>query len=581
MKKTLSILLLSGSMALVSCDKELLTPYYPGALTEEVAIQNSADLQKLMNTAYGLMTPGSEIEFNSVFTDEVGIGYANGGQGLDDNFAFLLNSGSGSAAGIWSTHYSTLAIVNRVIIFADRVQAVDAADQVVIDKLKAEALTIRAHAHIQLISYFSENPKDRNKLGVMLANRVFAPGEFVGRSTNGELYDFIDADLVEAESLFVSSAATFNPIFASNNFVGALKARVSLLRGDYTNALLHANNVIANSGMTLAKTTEYKSVFHTDTNPSSVEVIFKLKKLVKQTKIGGIWASVSTSAISGSPFYEMGRSVFNLLNTTYAASVANQLITDIQSGKNIVIPNHGLKLQDIFMPTVTTNNLVAGRCYFVASVIDANTITLTRGVGGAAVTGLTSATGLSIPVKTAYGDIRYSINVDATSVIDLNYASSADFRNTDKITIGKYPGTSSNGLMVNDIKICRLSEMYFIKAEALAAQGQLSDAADAIQTIRNNRYSSSQPIVNYANVVEAYQDILKEKRLEFAYEGYRFLDLKRLGALANVSIDRDPKDCEINQACNLPMSDHRFTLPIPTIETNSNSIIKGQQNTGY
>jgi hypothetical protein len=69
--------------------------------------------------------------------------------------------------------------------------------------------------------------------------------------------------------------------------------------------------------------------------------------------------------------------------------------------------------------------------------------------------------------------------------------------------------------------------------------------------------------------------------MEFAYEGYRFIDLKRLGTLANEGISRDGRDCEINGACSLSVTDYRFALPIPADEINANSAIKGQQNPNY
>jgi hypothetical protein len=44
-----------------SCNNDLLEPFTPGSLTEEVAITNPTDLQRLMNSTYGLLTNRQDI----------------------------------------------------------------------------------------------------------------------------------------------------------------------------------------------------------------------------------------------------------------------------------------------------------------------------------------------------------------------------------------------------------------------------------------------------------------------------------------------------------------------------------------
>jgi hypothetical protein len=597
MKKYLSFFILGAGLLVTSCDESLLDPFTPGALTEEVAVQSSADLAKLMNAAYIILTPTSEIEFNSIFTDEASIGYANGGQGLDDNYAFLLNSASDSPNGIWSTHYFCLSRVNRVIKFVDNFEPVDAADQMVVDRLLAEAYTLRAYCHIQLVSYFSTNPKDRNALGPILANDVF-PTSFTGvRATNGEVYDLIDSDLAAAEALYVNVTGTPNSIFANKNFTVALKAKVNNMRGDYANAITFADQVINTSGLSLASFANYPSVFLTDANPANVEVIFKLKKQTGQTRTGAIWASVNTT-LNGSPFYEMGRSLFNVLNTTNLSSATDLQITAI-AGTALTIPGNTLAVGDMFVSTVSVpanatstngtsttpaNSLLGGKVYYVRTVAGDNiTLTVDPTVATPAAANFTAGngTGLTIAAKANYGDVRYTTNIHPTSIVDYNYQTSTDFRNTDKLCFRKYPGTTTNGLLVNDIKICRLSEMFLIKAEALAATGDLTGAATAVNAVRNARSNRILTTPVYANATEAYKDVLKERRLEFIAEGFRFVDLKRLGALANEGILRDPQDCAVNGACSLSVTDYRFALPIPTIESNANGAILATQNPGY
>ena len=94
MKKVLLLMSIFTGTMFVSCDEGLLEPFTPGALTEDVAIQTSTDLQGLMNSTYANMFSREDAVFTSVFTDEAGIGFANGGQ--DIIISYTLSSISNS-----------------------------------------------------------------------------------------------------------------------------------------------------------------------------------------------------------------------------------------------------------------------------------------------------------------------------------------------------------------------------------------------------------------------------------------------------------------------------------------------------
>lgn len=147
------------------------------------------------------------------------------------------------------------------------------------------------------------------------------------------------------------------------------------------------------------------------------------------------------------------------------------------------------------------------------------------------------------------------------------------------IIINKYPGSPEDQLL-NDIKLFRVSEMYLIKAEAEARLDQLNNAAQTMKLLRDARFDNVQPLPTYGNLNEALFDILEERRIELAYEGHRYLDLKRIGADLNVGVERNATDCgSFSAPCSLPRSDFRFTLPIPQSELNANSNMV--QNPGY
>lgn len=146
--------------------------------------------------------------------------------------------------------------------------------------------------------------------------------------------------------------------------------------------------------------------------------------------------------------------------------------------------------------------------------------------------------------------------------------------------IDKYPGKGTRPLR-NDEKVFRLSEMYFIIAEAEAEANNLTAAANYIKQVRDARnYLGPVALPTYSSKQEALKDILKERRVELAFEGHRLIDLKRLAARAGVTMDRNIGDDYSGQILrNLPNGSKFYTLPIPSAEIAGNKNIK--QNNGY
>ena len=143
--------------------------------------------------------------------------------------------------------------------------------------------------------------------------------------------------------------------------------------------------------------------------------------------------------------------------------------------------------------------------------------------------------------------------------------------------INKYPGNASPFL--SDIKSMRVSEMYLIKAEAQVNANNLSGAAATLKELRDARFGSGTALDSYTSQTEAYDAVLNERRLELAFEGHRYLDIKRFKDRLNSGINRDALDCASGGNCVMLPSDHRLTLPIPQVEINANPSIV--QNPGY
>lgn len=175
-------------------------------------------------------------------------------------------------------------------------------------------------------------------------------------------------------------------------------------------------------------------------------------------------------------------------------------------------------------------------------------------------------------------DIRKEVILDPSSVINPDYPLNQNTL-SDRLIVNKYPGSEGHPVM-NDLKIFRVSEMYLIMAEAAAFEGDFEVAASYVDEIRDARFGSDQSSPTYSTLSEALAGILDERRIELAFEGHRYLDLRRLGWRANRSIDRDIFDtCSKYGACSMAITDARWTVPIPQDEIDVNPNIS--QTVGY
>jgi len=270
---------------------------------------------------------------------------------------------------------------------------------------------------------------------------------------------------------------------------------MALYRGNYD----LANQMVTelDATLNLSNAASYRGIWVSDTYAANSEVIFYLDKVADPDGGNGnfyqLWSSVN-STVSGSPFFEVNRALFNLVNTS--------------------------------------------------------------------------------------GDIRKTIVADATQLVLENYdapsVTAADYKQNDVLPVGKYPGNGTQNLL-NDVKVFRLSEMYLIKAECFA---NANDWVNAIGWVNQVRAARGATALNTNLTGQAgWLAIMNERRAELAFEGHRYIDIKRLGVKAGQGVFRDPRDCAFNGFCTLPGSDYRFTLPIPQPELAANPSI--QQNPNY
>lgn len=139
------------------------------------------------------------------------------------------------------------------------------------------------------------------------------------------------------------------------------------------------------------------------------------------------------------------------------------------------------------------------------------------------------------------------------------------------VVLAKY----NNGVATytDNIPLIRLSEVYLIRAEAIAESNQsvTQDAIDALNEVRENRNLDSVTPADFSGLDDFIDEVMLERRRELNYEGHRFFDLKRRGM--------DIPKPQTNVTNDIPYENFRVLAPLPDGEVRSNPELI--QNPGY
>jgi|GEM_PF-382078 len=511
------------------------------------AFRTPQDIARGINAIYTSIPVSTEINLGSIFTDEVSIGLDNGGQGLiSGEYGFFMEAGSSYASSLWGSYYTIINRINRLEEISVNLKSANPGLSGEFDNVLAELYVLRAFAHYKLFAYFTPDYTNGSGMSAIILDHV-PPYDYsysLPRNTVNEVKAFILKDLQTASAIRQTGWVEGRD-YVNAAIIEAIRVKLYAMTGDWDKVLEHGEIIMNQYSLTNAQ--EYKKLFARVTSTQgnfqeiyqepapNTELIFRLKVTLNSgPSVVANWYSIRARGNDGSPFYEMGRSLYNEL--------------------------------DKLDPTLT---------------------------------------------GTAFGDNRNDIRYEVNLVPDLgadypgtkileNYetASQADYNANDILLIGKYLGMDGANLK-NDIHIFRVADILLAMAEARAGRGELlagtSDPDDLVDnyssvesilyTLRFNRSKNSSAISmpDVSSQQAAFSAILNERRVEFAFEGHRYLDMKRLGVRAgSQGFTRYSKDCTVNGACNLPANSYKMTLPIPIREMNgNNSLTTDSQNPGY
>jgi starch-binding outer membrane protein, SusD/RagB family len=416
---------------------------------------------------------------------------------------------------IWINSYAAINRINVTLEAIPGLKLTPAVSQIERNRWEGELYFLRALYYFDLVRVFGYIPgavvTAQDKGGVVITTGGFSTAAAAlaykpSRAPIADVYKLINDDLV------LANAKLLNPGLGSSRANKAaaqgLLARVNLYSRNYTDAKRWSDSCIGLTASRLTTTSNYVAQWRADTHTES---LFQVRFGTSAENIG-VNESLQTS--------------FSTLVT-----VGNTAVT---GGFGDLVPTLSL-MSDLGIS-----------------------------LGG-------SPTGANF--------LGYSavISGRSTDVRNLVYEVGTAGRGPAKVECTKYLG-KSGFINLDNVPVIRVSEIYLIRAEAQATTGSsvfnMANALTDLKTIKSRRYtdytgSAQETADNAATQAVLFEEILRQRRIELAFEGHRFFDLKRLG--------RDlVKAPHYN---NVAFTDTRILPPILQADVDGNPNLK--QNTGY
>lgn len=415
---------------------------------------------------------------------------------------------------IWSNSYPGINQINLILEAIPGLNLSPAISQTERDRWEGQLYFLRGLYYFDLARVYAYIPgavvaaQDRGGVPLSLQGISTADAALAfkpSRPPIDDVYTQIVADLTLANSKLLNPGLGVN--LANKTAAQGLLARVNLYRKNYAEAKRWADSCINLAGTKLTTTSNYVANWRGATNS---ETLFQI-----------VFAT---------------------------------------NGENIGVNE---SLQTSFTTLVTPGNQ-----------------TTTGGFGDLVPT-ISLLTDLGITLQGGMTTANYALNhviaTRSTDVRNLLYEPGTAGRGNIKVECTKFLG--KNGFInLDNVPVFRISEAYLTRAEAKVANGStVSDPAGALadlKTIKTRRYtdytgSSQETDDNAMDPSQLFEEIIRQRRIEFAFEGHRFFDLKRLG--------RDlVKSPHYN---TVAFTDIRILPPIPQADVDGNPNLK--QNAGY
>ena len=435
-----------------------------------------------------------------------------------------LNGQSTTVTDYWSNHYKMICRAVSIIKYSDRALE-NGLSQEKVDRYIAEAKFLRACAYSKLTEKFGDVPYVED---VLTIEQSFAYGRTPVAEINQHIYEDFDAAIAALPEKYSGEQR------ATKYAAMAFKARHALYMGDWEIAAQTARTLLDANAYSLHK--DFGDLFvSVPSSPNTDEVIFKLARS-RELKINVFGTRDHLPRIFGG--YAVVNPSWDLL--------ASFLCTDgLTVDKSPLFDSHDpFKNRD-------------PRC-------EATIVRFGSDFMGAGYDPSPLASKL-YNYKTGKYDIQ---NLDTRyNQFYASYNGLIWRKSVDETWMTDY-------LADNDLILIRLAEIYLIYAEARIEMNEIDKSVlDAINTVRSRAYGTTKdktslyPEVKTTDQTELRRIVRTERRMEFAMEGLRYMDLVRW-KLASVSLTRKNYGMIYPMSTNNSYMSNWFWASAPKIDEN-------------
>lgn len=538
-------LVLAGSLLLASCSKDYLDTVPTDSTSPDTAFATTENAAQAINGICQMMITqhqyygqgfNGEGTIKSMYGEYPGNDFSfpqfSPGWSIIMNQEWMLATNRIYNNYPWYYYYILISNANSIIAHIHEAAGAETDRQFI----KAQALTFRAYAYMQLVQFYGYRWSDSNNgatNGVVL--RLDESTGDLPLSTLAECYQQIYDDLDEAIDLYTESGVSRANFWEPDLSVAyATYARAALNREDWATAQEMAPKAYA--GHPLMSVAEYRSGF---CEPNS-EWIWGTYSDASETIWYYAWGVI------------MGYNGFYANNYGYAVIANRELIdlfpnTDIR--KNLFLN------QDLFPDFDFTN-------YYDDETGD-GTVDDFYGIVTDEVAYEEDATESGVALRQAMSEYANSVAAYKPGYDNSYYYIYGHL----KFAVSAQPGVSK-------INHFRSSEMYLIEAEAAYHNGDTAAAQAAMNAL--NKESGRDTAYNCTATGTALLDEIRNyRRLELWGEGFNWLDFKRWGLPVVRKSFADGGTFNSAVAVTIQPEDaNKWTWGIPQRETDYNGGIK-------